>query len=111
MGASVAGASGGQVMPGLGLTAGAEGAPGTWRHGQSQERAAFWNALRGRRTGWPSQERAAFWNALRGRRTGWPSAGAHLHPHELGPDCLSSFARAALCPNFTQRRKLPSPCL
>lgn len=92
MGASVAGASGGQVTPGLGLTAGAEGAPGTWRHGQSQERAAFWNALRG-------------------RRTGWPSAGAHLHPHKLGPDCLSSFARAALCPNFTQRRKLPAPCL
>ena len=57
------------MTPGLGLAVGAEGAPGTWRHGQSQE--------------W-----AAFWNALRGRRTGWPSAGAHLHPHELGPDLI-----------------------
>lgn len=75
------------MTPGLGLEAGAEGAPGTWRRGQSQDRAAFWNAL---------------W----GRRTGWQSVGAHLHPHELGPDLIP-----ALPPNFTQRRKLPAPRL
>ena len=34
------------------------------------------------------QDRAAFWNALGGRRTGWQSVGAHLHPHKLGPDLI-----------------------